>query len=77
MPAMATKASLNAILQSRAMHNRDRAHEAALLADPEYIAIRARIHALPRDRADRTPIQQSELRDLLNRKYERAEQLGA
>lgn len=68
---------MNAILQNRAMRNSDRAHETALLADPEYTAIRARIAALPRDRADRTPLQQDELRDLLNRKYERAEELSA
>lgn len=71
-----SKASLNAILQSRAMRRGDRANEDILLNDPAYAAIRARIHALPQARADRTDPQQAEMRDLLNQKYERAEQLG-
>lgn len=70
------RAQANAILQSRGSDRADRTLEVRLLADPEYIAIRARIAALPRDRAERTPLQQAQMRDLLERKYARAEALA-
>jgi hypothetical protein len=67
-----TKSAANAILQSRT--RRLPAFEARLLADAEYIAVRARIAELKA--GERTDAQQAELVALLDRKYEIADRVG-